>query len=88
MAGTSLTCGLNTKVGRSQLFFDRRVQQDILVPVPIRCLQALHKSTSGNLSYGTSFNHLASVTIYMCDGGTQLDGTGTAYGIFIGTGLR
>jgi len=87
MAGTSLTCGLNTKVGRSQLFFDRRVQQDILVPVPIRALQSLNRSTSGNLSYGTSFGHLASVTIWMCDGGTQLDGTGTSFGLYIGTGL-
>jgi len=45
----------------------------------------LNKSTSH--TYGTSFEHNKSVTIWQVGGGTFAGVAGTAIGIFIGTGL-
>ena len=58
-----------------------------LIPIPQHVITALNKSESSSLTHGTSFDHNMSVTIYMFDGGTELS-SGTAYGIFIGTGLK
>jgi len=71
-----------------------RLQRDVsendtwLVPIPDQCIQGLHQSTG--LSYGTSFSDGASVTIWMLGhaSGTALGGSGTAFGILIGTGLK
>jgi len=76
------------RVGRVQLDRSNLKEGKWLIPVHAHAIMALNRSASASLTYGTSFDHNMSVTIYMFDGGTQLDGTGTAYGLFIGTGLK
>ena len=80
--------GAATRVGRVTLDRSNLKDGKWLVPIHHHAIMALNKSISSSLTYGTSFDHNMSVTIYMFDGGTELDGTGTAYGIFIGTGLK
>lgn len=86
MATVSSIAGSTNAVKHVQLNRARTLNGNWLIEIPHHMVEALNKSTSGNIGYGTSFDHGASVCLYMFDGGTQLDGTGTAYGIFIGTG--
>lgn len=88
MAGDIALAGGAYRVCRVQLDRSNLKDGKWLVPIPAQAIMALNRSISGSLSYGTSFDHGMSVTVYMFDGGTQLDGTGTAYGLFIGTGLK
>lgn len=73
------------RVGRVQISRDKSVDGQWLMKVPQHVITALNKSTSH--TYGTSFDHNKSVTIWMVGGGTYAGVAGTAIGIFIGTGL-
>jgi len=79
--------GSANRVGRVTLDRSNLKDGKWLVPIHAHAILALNKSESASLTHGTSFDHNMSVTIYMFDGGTQLS-SGTAYGIFIGTGLK
>jgi len=73
------------RVGRTQLMRDNSVDGSWLIKVPQHVITALNKSTAH--TYGTSFEHNKSVTIWQVGGGTFAGVAGTAIGIFIGTGL-
>lgn len=76
--------GIN-RVGRVQLMRDKNVDGSWLLKIPQHVITQLNKSTA--LAYGTSFDDMKSVTIWQVGGGTWAGVAGTAYGIFIGTGI-
>lgn len=76
--------GIN-RVGRVQISRDKAVDGSWLIKVPQHVFTALNKSTG--LTYGTSFDHNKSVTLWLVGNGTYAGVAGTAVGIFIGTGV-
>ena len=73
------------RVGRAQISWDKSVDGQWLIKVPQYVITALNKSTAN--TYGTSFDHNKSVTIWQVGGGTFAGVAGTALGFFVGTGL-
>ena len=73
------------RVGRVQISKDQSVDGQWLIKVPSHVITALNKSTSN--TYGTSFDHNKSITIWQVGGGTYAGIAGTAIGVFFGTGL-
>ncbi len=73
------------RVGRVPINRDKNVDGSWLVKIPQHVITALNKSTAN--TYGTSFHHAHSVTLWQVGGGTWAGVAGTAIGIFIGTGL-
>lgn len=77
------------RIGAVTLNRNNKVEGNWLLPVPEHAIQALNKSLVGTGVYsgsllGTSFEHNASVTLWMVGGGTSVEGTG--FGFFVGTG--
>ena len=73
------------RVGRIQLSRDKSEDGGWLLKIPQHVITSLNKSTAN--TYGTSFDHSKSVTIWSVGGGTWAGVAGTSLGIFIGTGL-
>ena len=73
------------RVGRAQISRDKSVDGQWLIKIPQHVITALNKSTAN--TYGTSFDHNKSVTIWQVGGGTYAGVAGTAIGFFVGTGL-
>ncbi len=73
------------RIGRVQISRDKSVDGSWLIKVPQHAITFLNKSTA--LTYGTSFDHNKSVTLWMVGGGTWAGVAGTNKGIFIGTGI-
>ena len=73
------------RVGRTQLVRDKSEAGSWLIKVPQHVITALNKSTAH--TYGTSFDHNKSITLWMVGSGTYAGVAGTAIGIFFGTGL-
>lgn len=73
------------RVGRIRLNRDKTTDGKWLLEVPAHVFTALNRSTTH--TYGTSFDHDKSVTLWVVGGGTWAGVAGTTVGIFIGTGL-
>lgn len=70
---------------KTKLMRDRNVEGDWLIRVPSPVMKTLNLAKQ---SGGTSFAHNTTVTLWVVGGTMGEDASGTAIGLFVGTGLK